>query len=191
MAVLRSPAFGGASTYTVVAVVAFAAGGLVTSSTADPDQGTASAAAPRPPPACSTQAAAKIEKDAEHPVSRAELDKAAVEGMLAVARRPLVGLLRRHRTTPRSASASRAATPASVCGCARASTARSPCRASSPARPPPTRASTPVTTSCSSARMPVTGNGIAAAAQALRGKGGTDVDDHGAHGRRAASACSP
>ena len=51
------------------------------STTADPDQGTASAA-PTPPTGVLDEAAARIASDAAQPVGRAKLEKAAVEGML-------------------------------------------------------------------------------------------------------------
>ncbi|HTY73328.1 MAG TPA: S41 family peptidase [Actinomycetes bacterium] len=81
MAVLRPP-LRRALSYTLVAVVAFAAGGLVTS-TADQD-GSAKGSDAAASPGVLDQAAAKIEADAEHPVSKAALEKAAVEGMLSV-----------------------------------------------------------------------------------------------------------
>jgi carboxyl-terminal processing protease len=171
MALLR-PRLRRGLTYSLVAVVAFATGGLVTSS-ADPDGSTATPQ-PSSSPGVLDQAAAKIAQDAEHQVSRAALDKAAVEGMLSVlndrwsayyapedysafsdaleGRYTGVGLWLRQGIDGEI-------TVASV-------------QPSSPAEQAGVHADDVLLLVGS---LPVTGNGVAAAAQALRGEGGTTV----------------
>jgi carboxyl-terminal processing protease len=160
-------------TYTVVGVVAFVAGGLVVSSTADPDQGTAS------PAASSTagvldQAAAKIEKNAEHPVSRAQLEKAAVEGMLSVLNDRWSAYY-----APQDYTAFSKALEGRYTGVGLwlrqgidGEITVSSVQPDSPADHAGVHAGDDLLLV---GTQPVTGNGIAAAAQALRGQGGTAV----------------
>jgi carboxyl-terminal processing protease len=156
--------------YTLVALVAFAAGGLVTSA-ADPDPGTPTAAAS---PGVLDAAAAKIAKDAEHPVSRAALDKAAVEGMLAVLDDRWSAYY-----APRDYSAFGSALQGRYTGVGlwlrQGIDGEVTVASVQPGSPAADRGVKANDVLLLVGSVPVTGNGVAAAAQALRGKGGSDV----------------
>jgi carboxyl-terminal processing protease len=171
MALLR-PRLRRGLTYSLVAVVAFAAGGLVTSS-ADPDHPSATPT-PSSDPGVLDAAAAKIAKDAEHPVSRAELDKAAVEGMLSVLDDRWSAYY-----APEDYSAFTSALEGRYTGVGlwlrqgvNGEITIASVQPSSPAQHAGVQADDVL---LSVGNLPVTGDGVAAAAQALRGQGGTTV----------------
>lgn len=158
-------------TYVLVAGVAFSAGGLMTSAA---DSRDAAATGHTPTPGVLDQAASTIAADAEHPVTKAQLEKAAVEGMLSVLNDRWSAYY-----APQDYSAFSSALEGRYTGVGlwlRQNLDGEVTIASVQPDSPSARAGVVAgEVLLAVGNLPVTGSGVSAAAQALRGAGGTTV----------------